>query len=482
VALQVLENVFILYFLAYSLIGFFFLCVFLLTFFRQSHDKAEGNVPGISILISAYNEENTIVHSIKSLLKLDYPNYEIIVANDGSDDGTLQTITREFGLVRTDRDYEDDIGTLSVKDIYRSEPQPALLVVDKKNSGKADSLNVGLNVAKYPYVVTIDADTILDRMALRHLIAPFLKSDEVMAAGGLLTVANGARIRDGQLLDADMPTNPLVIFQLIEYLISYTVGRICLSHMNSLLVLSGAFSMFDRSFLQKAGGFLTSHNRSQVVKSQLGDSARKTVCEDMEVVIRLHRFARENNLKKKVIFFPHPVAWTEVPENIISLAKQRNRWHRGLIESLSFHREVMLEPKYGVIGMLAAPYYLIFEFLSPLMKSLAIILLVCLFSVGAVDRLWLSLFLAIVILTGGLLTAALTVAVELKFSKSSKVNIEALRYKTLSAWIRLLFYSMITNLIYEPMRSAFQLWGIYDWVIKKKDWYKFARTAYGTQG
>jgi len=478
--LLILENVFILYFAVYSLISLAFLFVFLFTFFRYPHEKAEGNIPGVSILISAYNEEDTIVESVKSLLRLDYPDYEMIVINDGSEDKTLQVLVEQFALIETKRDYEDLIGTAPVTNIHRSKHHPNLVVINKDNSGKADSLNVGLNVAVHPYVVTIDADTILDRMALKSLIVPFLKNEQVAAAGGLLTVANGARIREGELLEAHMPTNPLIIFQLIEYLISYTVGRICLSRMNSLLVLSGAFSMFDRDFLLKAGGFLSLHNKSRVVRDQLGANGGRTVCEDMEVVVRLHRFARDNRVKKKVIFFPYPVAWTEIPENIKSLARQRNRWHRGLMESLTLHRTILFEPRYGMIGMLAAPYYLIFEFLSPLVKLLAVIFVTFLLFLGAVDRLWLLLFLLTVISTGGLLTAAITVAVEHKFSKISQVNIQALRYQNISSWIKLLVYSMITNLIYTPLRSVFQLWGFYDWLLKKKEWYKFARTAYGS--
>ncbi len=480
-ALRFVAGVLAIYFAGYGLVNFVLLILFLVGFVRSRNTRQEPPMesePGISILVPAYNEAETIDESLQALLGLDYPEYELVVINDGSTDNTLDRLTQGFGLEPADVEYEDRFGTTDVRSIKRSREHPNLLVVDKANSGKADSLNVGMNLASHPLVVTIDADTILDPAALRRLALRF-RDQRVAAAGGLLTVANGAHVEHGRLVSADLPKRALVMYQLVEYLVSYTVGRVGLSQMNSLLVLSGAFTMFDRDLLTRAGGFLTPTNHHPYVRGIVGDRGRATVCEDMEVIVRLHRYIAENKLKRRVVFDAHPVAWTEVPQRIWDLGRQRNRWHRGLLESLFLHREMLFEPRYGRIGLFAAPYYLVFEALSPLVKLLSLGLVIALALLGLVDRFWLVLLGMLVLFVSTLVTALVTVAVENRFAHMSKVNIEAMRYHNFRAWLKLLVYSVLTSLVYAPVRFAFQLWGTWDWMRGSKNWYKFRRTGFG---
>ncbi len=516
-AFRIIGNVLALYFAGYALLNIAFLVFFLASFIKKKGPRGQRSrvpgvqgsrgpglepsnprtlsrtlepflqpsapffcLPGITILVPAYNEAETIGESLKALLGLDYPEYRLVVVNDGSSDRTLDVLKNEFGLEPTEVKYEDVFGTAPVRGLWRSREHANLLVVDKPNSGKADSLNVGLELASERLVVTIDADTILDPMSLRRLAHKFT-NERVAAAGGLLTVANGARIEHGKLVSAELPRRALVMYQLVEYLISYTVGRVGLSRLNSLLVLSGAFSMFDRELLMKAGGFLTRTNNHPYLRRTIGDKPTTTVCEDMEVIIRLHRFIKEKRLNRKIVFDPSPIAWTEVPQRLHDLARQRNRWHRGLLESLVIHRRMVFEPRYGWTGLFAMPYYLVFEALSPLVKLLGIGFVLGLAIVGLVDLFWLLLLAAAALMASALITALVTVSVENRFAHMSRVNIEAMRYHDFRAWLRLLAYSMLSSFVYDPLRFGFQLWGIWDWVRGSKDWYKFRRTSYGRE-
>jgi cellulose synthase/poly-beta-1,6-N-acetylglucosamine synthase-like glycosyltransferase len=283
----------------------------------------------------------------------------------------------------------------------------------------------------------------------------------------------------GRVVSSRLPHRALVLFQVIEYLVSYTVGRIAFSSANALMILSGAFSMFDRQLLLDCGGFLTARNRHPYVRRIAQGRPVSTVCEDMEVVVRLHRYVRENRLRRPIVFDPWPVAWTEVPSSLSQLARQRNRWHRGLLESLMLHRQMWFEPGYGAAGLLGIPYQLVFVAFSPILQVAGLGLLAWMAIAGETSWLWLAGALAATALAGGMIAALVTTAVERRFARDSAVNVQAMRYHTFGDWLRLLFHAMVSGPVYGPLRSAFQLWGIWDWLAGRRSWYKFAREGFG---
>ncbi len=462
------------------LINLVFLGFFLVAFRRSR--RAAGQQPpgsaGVAILVPGYNEAATVVESVRSLLALDYPEFEVIVINDGSRDATLEVLDKAFRLRPEATEYRDLLGTAPVRALLRSQLDARLRVVDKPNSGKADSLNVGLALTRMPLVVTIDSDSLLAPSALGRLAGLF-QSRNAAAAGGLITAANGAHVEAGRVVAARLPRQALVMFQLIEYLVSYTVGRIALSAADSLMVLSGAFTMFDRELLLECGGFLTRHNRHPYVRRITGGRPAGTVCEDMEVIVRLHRYVRERKLRRPVVFDPWPVAWTEVPERLGQLARQRNRWHRGLLESLLLHRAMWFEPGYGAAGLLGMAYQVVFVALAPLMQLVGLGLLAWLVVAGESSGWWLAGVLGATALAGGVVTALVTTAVERRFARSSAVNVEAMRYRSFGDWLRLVAFSMVSGPVYGPLRTAFQVWGAWDWLRGQQSWYKFERSGFG---
>ena len=467
------------------LVNLVFLVVFLVAFRRPSPSTPRASAAGsrsddagVAILVPAYNEAATVSDSVRSLLALDYPTLEVIAINDGSKDETLDVLAREFRLRPEAKSYVDLLGTAPVRAVFRSGLDPRLLVVDKPNSGKADSLNVGLALTAMPLVVTVDSDSLLAPSALKRLAGLFL-SRNAAAAGGLIAAANGVQVENGQVVGSRLPHRALVLFQIIEYLVSYTVGRVAFSSLNSLMILSGAFSMFDRRLLLDCGGFLTRRNRHPYVQSIARDRAVSTVCEDMEVIVRLHRYVRENRLRRPIVFDPWPVAWTEVPSRLGQVARQRNRWHRGLLESLFLHRSMWFEPGYGAAGLIGMPYQLVFVAFSPVLQLVGLGLLAWMVFAGETNWFWLAGALGAAALGGGVIAALVTTAVERRFARNSAVNVQAMRYHSFRDWLRLLFHAIISGPVYGPLRSAFQLWGIWDWLAGRQSWYKFSREGFG---
>ena len=286
-----------------------------------------GLEPAISILVPAYNEETTIAPAIRSMLQLSYSEFEIIVINDGSKDGTLEVLKQEFGLLPFPEAYRVRLATQPVRGIYRSTRHPNLRVIDKNNGGKADSLNAGINAARFPLFCGVDADSILQRDSLQRVAKPFLSDPQMVATGGTIRVANGCDISDGFLTHVGLPRNGWALFQVVEYLRAFLFGRLGWSSMQAMLIISGAFGLFKTAVVVQVGGYRTN-----------------TIGEDMELVVRMHHHLRDAGISYKVAFVPDPVCWTEVPEDRKTLKNQRVRWQRGLSESLTAHWGLMFKP------------------------------------------------------------------------------------------------------------------------------------------
>ena len=410
--------------------------------------------PSVSIVAPAYNEEATIVTSVRSLLKLAYGNYEVIVINDGSRDGTLATLIREFDLVRSKRVVRPHIPTSPVRGTYRSQhaAYPNLVIVDKENGGKSDALNVGINTSRADLVCCIDADSILEEDAILKVVQPFLGDDRVVAAGGIVRIVNGCEVSNGQVTKVRLPSLMLPLYQVIEYLRAFLSGRMGWQALNGLLIISGAFGMFRRSTLVEVGGFDPT-----------------TVGEDMELVVRIHRTYRDRQQPYRIVFLPDPVCWTEVPESTRVLSRQRGRWQRGLQEVLWRHRGMLFRPRYGVVGSAALPHFLFVEFLGPVVEFLGYISLIALYLLGSLDMEMLGLYFIVAVVYGVMFSVGAVLLEEISFRRYPRPMDLAL----------LLAVGVIENLGYRQLTVLWRLKGMLDHLRGRKEWGLMERMGYG---
>ena len=384
----------------------------------------------ISIIVPAYNEEATIAASIRSMLQLSYSEYEIIVVNDGSKDATLDVLKHEFALRRFPEALRVRLETAPVDAIYQSEHHPNLRVIDKLNGGKADSLNAGINVARYPLFCGVDADSILQRDSLRRVARPFLEDDSVVATGGTIRIANGCQVSDGFLTRVGLPVNLWARFQVVEYLRAFLFGRLGWSAISGMLIISGAFGLFRKETVIMVGGY-----------------RRDTIGEDMELVVRMHRLLRARHVPYRIEFVPDPICWTEAPEDRRTLRNQRIRWQRGLSESLTANWGLMFSRSGGVPGWLAFPFMVLFEWLGPLIELGGYLFMLLAFLSGAISWPACAAFLFIAIGLGIMLSASGLLLEEISFHIYPKgrqllwlgliVVLENFGYRQLNSWWRL---------------------------------------------
>jgi len=476
---RIIENLLIIYYLSYFVIDWLFFAVFLINIRKEKisiSTTEEFKKHSVSIIVPAYNEEITILDSIKMLLSLDYPNYEVIVVNDGSTDETMHNLLNNFDLREFKFSNCNTLTTKSVNKCYKSKDL-RLIVMDKTNGGKADSINVGINLASNKYICTIDADSILDKTALKQTVQPFIDDPDLFVSGGQLAVANGVALKNNLVYSSKLPSNIWVQWQIVEYMKSFLISRYSLSKMNAIVVMSGAFSLYKRDDLLAVGGFLTAHNDSKYIESSCG-LGKQTVCEDMEIVVRLWRYFIEKKQIAKARFLPHPLCWTEVPDNPNFLLRQRNRWHRGLAETLTIHKDMIFEPEFKRIGTFALPYFLLFELLAPIVKLFTLFFIITAIILGSINQQWILLALLFTTIVSTLITSLGSVIIEQWAINKRLASRDALRYKTTGDWLRLILMSVLGDFTYVPFRIYAQLTGLKDFINKKNEWYKFARTGF----
>jgi cellulose synthase/poly-beta-1,6-N-acetylglucosamine synthase-like glycosyltransferase len=481
--IRIIENLLILYYMAYFVIDWLFFAVFAWQVKREKHQlatDAQFTEHPVSIIVPAYNEEVSIVDSVKMLLAIDYPCFEVIVVNDGSNDKTLFTLLDAYPEA-TECTIDESrwaIDTKAVKSCWKWGNN--CIIVDKENGGKADAVNVGINFARYSYVCTIDADSVLDKDALKQTVQPMMDDDRVFVSGGQLAVANGVTLQENRVVSSSLPRNAWVQWQIVEYLKSFMIARYSMSKLNAVMIMSGAFSLYRRDDLLQVGGFLTAHNNSDFVQ-QLGVGGSQTVCEDMEIVVRMWRWFAQQNIPARATFLPHPLCWTEVPDAPDFLLRQRNRWHRGLAETLKIHRSMLFDPTYGSIGLFAFPYYLFFELLAPVIKVGTLGFLIVAGCMGYFNHMWVLLSLLFATFASALITCMATIAVEQWSTSRKLVSRDALRYKTVKDWLQLILMSILGDVVYAPVRIYAQLRGLIDFLKKKNEWYKFSRKGFSAR-
>lgn len=397
--------------------------------------------PPISVLIPAFNEETTIAATVHSILQLTYSEFEVIVINDGSKDGTLEALQREFSLLPIPEAYRVQIPTKEIRGIYRSMKHPRLRVIDKVNGGKADSLNAGINVSRYPLFCGVDADSILDRNSLQLVVRPFLRSPQMVATGGTIRAANGCDVKGGYLQHVDLPQNPWALLQVVEYLRAFLFGRLGWSSINAMLIISGAFGLFKKAAVIEVGGYRTN-----------------TIGEDMELVVRIHHHMREHGKPYRIEFVPDPVCWTEVPEDRLTLRNQRIRWQRGLSESLTLHWGLMFSRRGGWPGWVAFPYMVLFEWLGPLIELTGYVWTLFAYWADLISWSAFVLFLIVSIGLGILLSISGLLLEQLSFRM----------YPRLRHVYLLVAVAVLENLGYRQLNSWWRFVGLYRWAMQKE--------------
>lgn len=407
--------------------------------------------PTISILAPAFNEESTIEGSLRALLALQYPRLEVIVISDGSKDETVKVLVERFDLVPVKTIYEKRISTKPVRTLYRSATYPSLVVVDKENGGKADALNVGLSFARGELVCAMDADTLIEGDGLQRMVRPFLYATNVVATGGTIRVVNGSEVKFGRIVKAQVTTHALAGIQVVEYLRAFLFGRLGWNRLGGNIIISGAFGLFRRESVVNAGGYL-----------------HDTVGEDMELVLRLKRLSYEQDSPRTIAFVPDPVAWTEVPESIRVLGRQRDRWHRGLADVLWRHRRMFLNPRYGVTGLFVFPYYVFVELLAPLIEAAGLLTLALGLIFGILDWRFAALFCLTAYGLGTALTAFTLILEDISFH----------RYNTFRDRRLLFWWALIENIGYRQMTVYWRLRGLWKFLRGRKDWGAMERKGF----
>lgn len=421
------------------------------------HELLPSNqVPAISLIAPAYNEGLTIVENIRSLVSLHYSNFEVIIVNDGSKDDTLEKAVLAYDMVPVDYDYTTHIPTKNIRQIYRSS-LPAfknLILIDKENGGKSDALNSGVNVSKSKYVACIDVDCILEQDSLLKLVKPFLDSEErVIATGGVIRIINSCKIKNGTITEVKVPESWIARMQVLEYLRAFLLGRMAWGRITGLLIISGAFGMFDKDVVIACGGYMTT-----------------TVGEDMELLVRMRRYMAERKIPYRVKFIPDPLCWTEAPEDTQILGRQRNRWTRGTIETLWIHRVMFFNPKYGVVGMLSFPYWFFFELLAPIVETLGLLFCVLAGFMGWIN--W-QFFFAI-----SLMVYAFVIMISMMSIFAEEYSYS--QYKDRKDIMKLIGSALIEPFVYHPFLVYSALLGYVDKIKGKHTWGEMTRKGLKT--
>ncbi len=385
---------FVIYLIGYSTFLFLSVVVGSSTLYRRRRQENlkniisdEYHVP-VSIIVPAYNEEVTVVETIKSLLQLEYSAYEIIVVDDGSKDDTSKVVIDSFGMFLISRPIQRRLKCMEEEFVFESyEYKVPITLIRKKNGGKADTLNMGINVARFPYFICMDADSVLQYDSLKKIVLPILENDNVVAVGGTIRASNSVEIQNGRVKKYRLPKNILACMQVLEYDRSFLASRILFDKFNGSLIISGAFGLFKKDVVIAAGGY---------------DST--TMGEDMELVVKLHEYCVMNEKPYLIKYATDAICWTQAPEKLGDLCKQRRRWHLGLFQSMWRHKRLFFNLKFGLVSFISYMYFLIYELLSPMIEFIGILTIVLSYMVDLLNVPFMILFFAIYAVFGSILS------------------------------------------------------------------------------
>jgi cellulose synthase/poly-beta-1,6-N-acetylglucosamine synthase-like glycosyltransferase len=404
----------------------------------------EGDLaPPVSVLVPAYNEEATLVENVRSLMQLQYPSFEIIVVNDGSTDRTLERLTEAFGLRRSYRTLRARVPRDRVRGVYSSPDFPFLVVLDLVNGGKAMGLNIALAFSRHPLFCAIDADSVLERETLLRLALPFYHDRTRLVTGGVVRPANGSVIRGGTVVSTHFPFGHLARFQTVEYLRGMLAGRMGWSYFDSLFIVSGALGLFSREAVMAVGGYRTD-----------------TLGEDMELVMRIQRWAGRKGQTRAVEFVAPAVAWTEVPESLGELSRQRARWHQGLAESLWLNRDILFRDRFGFAQGLAYLSQIVVELLGPVVELFGYAIFVALLATGHADTTFAVLYFGFFV-AGGTVASLLGITLE---------TMVCPRYRRTRDILGLILYAVLENFGYRQMTAAWRVMGLWRALTRDRRW------------
>ena len=450
----------------YLLINAGYLIIHVLALFELRDSVRESNwkpsfrafdspfYPGVAMVVPAYNEEASIVESVRSMLALNYPDQEIVVVNDGSTDATLERLTEAFGLRPIDATIPYEMPSEPVRDVYRSATHENLLVVDKENGGKSDALNAGVWLTDQELFCAVDADTVIDRDALLDVVAPFLEDpSRTVASGGTIRVANNCVVQEGQIKEVHLPKTGIAGVQVMEYLRAFYSGRLGFSRLNGLILISGAFGVFRTDHVREIGGY-----------------RHDTITEDFDVVVRLHEYLSDEDIEYRIDYVPEPVAWTEVPETLQSLGRQRRRWYRGMIETVVASRGLFFRRAYGRVGTIILPFFTAAEALGPLIEGFGYILLPIAWYFGILN---IEFFLIFLLLTVGIGIFLSWFGI---FSEVWSFN----RYESPWDVARLLWYGILENFGYRQWKTIVAWHGLIEYLRGEQSWGVMERKGFGT--
>lgn len=422
------------------------------TFSDDFHSYVDSdNLLPISLIIPAYNEEENIVQNIRSLLKINYPMFEIIVVNDGSTDKTGDLVVNAFHMHKIETSIRYQIPTQKIEAVYFSKQYPNLLYVQKQNGGKSDALNAGINISRYPLFTCLDADSRIEKEALLRLSMEFIKDSRTVVAGGLVRIANGSKIVDGELKGFSMPKKLIERFQIVEYYRSFLMGRVFWSASNSLLIVSGAFGLFRKQTVIDVGGY-----------------KRNTIGEDMEIVVRIHRYMKKNKKKYRVKFDEFSICWTQGPMSIQDIRSQRRRWQIGLFDTLLSHAGMTLNPRYGFVGLMSVPYNWIFELFGAVVEVIGYFLIPFTLIMGELNMFFfviyflLSVALGVILSEGSLVLEQYTHRAAMNAKQSIAISV----------------YAVLENFGYRQMITLFRVEGILKYRKLRKTWGKIKRKEF----
>ncbi len=401
--------------------------------------------PPISILVPARDEEKSVVESVKSYLALDYPELEVVVVNDGSTDGTMEALRRQFDLIRTEILYVPEIPTKPVHGVYMSARERRLLVLDKESCGrKADALNAALNAASSPFVCAVDADAILEKDALLRVMGRALTDPRrVVASGGIIRIVNGSMVENGSVGRVKLPRRLLEVLQVVEYLRAFLIGRQGWAHFGMLTIISGAFGVFRRDLCRQIGGFRSS-----------------AIGEDMDLIVRMHRHLRDKKEDYRIAFVPDPVCWTEAPSSFRALSRQRARWQNGLADVLWRNRDMIFNPRYGRIGLIALPYQGLFEYFAPVVEVVGWTTMILAALLGVLSPMFFIEFLLFGYLFGTMISIGAVVIEEMTYH----------RYNDAGDLLRLIVACFLEHMPYRPLHSIWRLMGMWQFMTGQNSW------------
>lgn len=399
----------------------------------------------ISILVPAYNEAATIVSNLRSMLYLQFPNLEILVANDGSTDDTLQVLIDAFDLQPIARAHDLTVPHAQVRGVYGSPAYPQLVVIDKENGGcKADAVNAALNFSRHPLYCVVDADSLLEPESLLRCVRPFMEEpEEMVAVGGTIRVLNGCTVKNGRITKIDLPKKFIPLVQTMEYIRAFLMARLAWSHWGMLSIVSGAFGIFRRDLSMKVGGW-----------------SSDTIGEDYDFIVKLHRYLAENNIEYKMRYVPEPVCWTEAPESLKVLRTQRTRWQRGALEVASKNKDMFFNPKYGRFGLVAMPNNLLVDVIGPIAEFIGYLAFPFLYFLGILDQAFLLAFIAIFFIFGTFISVSTLILEELELARSPRAR----------DLLKLGFVALIENFGYRQLNSWWRIVGWWQFLRKVEGW------------